>query len=189
MSAPPATDPLQSRIAELRSRDTGQANQLQLLQLEALCRRLDGQPQPVQALLRDRIEAGLAGLAQRLGEAPAMAPQRPSVAPRAACEPLVRLARDTRSAKELASVARFRRTWSSGRAQERVLQAASQKPSNAGPLNSHALVSQALELMRSLPEEYLCRFVGHVESLVWLQSARPHAPQPAGKAKRPKRQG
>lgn len=183
MSAP-GTDPLLAQIAELRGRSASRADQLELVRLGLLCRRLEEQPSPVQALLRGRIETRLAELAQRLDQAPAMAPQRPPAAPRTACEPLARLARELRPAKELASVARFRRTWSSGRAQERVLQAASQKPSNAGPLNSHALVSQALELMHSLPEDYLCRFVGQVESLVWLQAARQHVPQPASKGKR-----
>jgi hypothetical protein len=70
---------------------------------------------------------------------------------------------------ELASVSRFRRSWSAGRAQERVFAASLQKPANAGPLNSHALVLQSLELMQALPGDYLRRFVAYAESLVWLE--------------------
>uniref|UniRef100_UPI00184A79BC DUF2894 domain-containing protein n=1 Tax=Ramlibacter sp. TaxID=1917967 RepID=UPI00184A79BC len=111
-------------------------------------------------------------------------------AQRARCEPLARLndairaaaAQGQRGTGELASVRRFRRAWSGTRAEERVVQAALQKPSNAGPLNSQVLVLQSLELMRALPGDYLRRFVGHVEALLWLEAAGTPA------ASRPKRQ-
>jgi hypothetical protein len=85
-------------------------------------------------------------------------------------------------------VSRFRRSWSAGRAQERVIAASLQKPANAGPLNSHALVLQSLELMQTLPGDYLRRFVAYAESLVWLEQVGATPPAAAEtKEKAPRR--
>lgn len=73
---------------------------------------------------------------------------------------------------ELASVRRFRQAWSRSRAQDQVEQAVARRPSQAGPLNSHALVLESLDLMRSLSPDYLRHFLVHVESLQWLEEAR-----------------
>ena len=83
------------------------------------------------------------------------------------------------------SVIRFRRSWANGRAQERVAAATASKPRNAGPLNSHMLVLQALDMMQSLPGDYLRRFLTHIETLQWLESAQAQG-APAGKPKRKK---
>ncbi|MBL0422903.1 DUF2894 domain-containing protein [Ramlibacter sp. AW1] len=81
---------------------------------------------------------------------------------------------------ELASVQRFRQDWTRSRAQAQVERAASRRPANAGPLNSHALVLQSLALMRELSPEYLRHFLLHVESLQWLEDARQRHVPPAG---------
>lgn len=83
---------------------------------------------------------------------------------------------------ELASVRRFRRAWSSGRAQDQVAQAAARRPAHAGPLNSHALVLQSLDLMGELSPDYLRRFLSQVETLQWLDQVREGQAKPAGKA-------
>lgn len=82
--------------------------------------------------------------------------------------------------EELSAVRRFRRVWASGRSQDQLARASARKPVNAGPLNSHALVLQALDLMQELSPDYLRHFLLHVESLQWLQAVR-DAPAPVEK--------
>ena len=61
-------------------------------------------------------------------------------------------------------------------------------PAQAGPLNSHALVLRSLERLRELSPAYLRRFLGHVETLQWLQDARAlAAPAKAAPRKRAKK--
>ncbi len=86
---------------------------------------------------------------------------------------------------ELSSVRRFRQAWTRQRAQAQVAPAATRKPANAGPLNSHALALQSLALMQSLSPDYLRRFMLQVESLQWLEQAGwqyPATPAKGGKA-------
>lgn len=167
----------------------------QLAQLEALARRVaaPGLPATVQGLLLARLEAGVDSLPPpaAIGDVPARArapaPRAARPAPAARCEPLAQLnasmQRAARPKGELASADRFRRTWSGTRAQERVLQAVSRRPANAGPLNSHGLVAEALALMHTLSGDYLRRFVAQVEALAWLEAA---GFQEAPRAKREK---
>ncbi len=79
---------------------------------------------------------------------------------------------ESASARELASVRRFRSAWGQSRSQQQLEQALARKPAQAGPLNSHVLVLQALELMGELSPDYLRRFLLHVEALQWLEQAR-----------------
>jgi hypothetical protein len=184
---------LLARIATLRERGGERIDAPRLAQLEALARRLPAQPRAVQALLRGKVEGGIEALARRIDQAPPApvqaAPRRRVAAvpvARPACEPLARLNAHIRQAApvdELASVGRFRRAWSGTRAQDRMLQAASQKPANAGPLNSQMLVLQTLELMGALPGDYVRRFVGYAESLLWLEAVDLRAPSSAAAAK------
>jgi uncharacterized membrane protein SirB2 len=83
-------------------------------------------------------------------------------------------------ADELPSAHRFRQAWASGRTQDQVARAAQRKPLNAGPLNSHGLVLQSLELMEELSPHYLQHFVMHVEALQWLAAGETSAaPRPS----------
>lgn len=162
-----------------------------LLQREALMRRLAAQPPAVQALLLARAEATQAREAASAAPAPAPAPAPASVVPPPAgpgAAPRVEWPRVPHTSDELASVARFRRAWSRTRAQDSVLHATTQRPANAGPLNSQVLVLESLALMRALPGDYLRHFVAHVESLLWLETtATQAAPVPARKARKPRR--
>ena len=88
--------------------------------------------------------------------------------------------------EELSAVRRFRRVWASGRSQDQLARASTRKPLNAGPLNSHALVLQALDLMQELSPDYLRHFLLHVESLQWLQAVR-DAPPPVVKVSKRRR--
>jgi hypothetical protein len=74
-------------------------------------------------------------------------------------------------AQELASARRFHHAREAQQTLDKVDDAVARKPANAGPLNSHALVLQSLELMRSLSPHYLRQFVPYVETLLWLDGA------------------
>ena len=199
-----AAGALQAALAAMRREGAWRIDPARFHWLEALSRRLPAQPAAVRRILQDRLEAAIAEYAARLAAAPPPAgkvrglyPLAAPVPPAAASEPLVQLNRSIRSARppdapglpgetrqtdELASVRRFRRAWSASRSQQQVAQAALRKPANAGPLNSHALVLDSLELMRELSPDYLRRFLLHVESLQWLEQARGQA-APAGRAR------
>ncbi|MET3496664.1 DUF2894 domain-containing protein [Variovorax boronicumulans] len=79
--------------------------------------------------------------------------------------------KDGTAANELKSLDYFRNTWSRLSAERRLTQSFAKVPQNAGPLNSHNLVHQALVLMRELSPEYLNRFVSHVDALLWIEQA------------------
>lgn len=81
------------------------------------------------------------------------------------------LVSDTAARSEMASVRRFRQTWSRIAAEDQVEQAVGRGPVNAGPLNSHMLVLRSLALMRKLSPDYLRRFMSHVDTLLWLDQA------------------
>lgn len=65
----------------------------------------------------------------------------------------------------------FRATWTRLSAERRLTQSLAKVPQNAGPLNSHNLVHQALVLMRELSPGYLNHFMAHVDALLWLEQA------------------
>jgi hypothetical protein len=72
---------------------------------------------------------------------------------------------------ELASVRRFRASWSRMVAEDTVEQSVERGPSHAGPLNSHMLMLRSLALMRQLSPDYLQRFLSHMDTLLWLDQA------------------
>ena len=84
---------------------------------------------------------------------------------------------------ELKSVARFRGTWARLRAEAQVRAAESRAPANAGPLNPHMLVLNALSQLRHTSPDYLRHFLAQVESLGWLERAMQPARTPAAKAR------
>ena len=93
-----------------------------------------------------------------------------------------------REPDELESVRRFRRAWSSNHIHDKVEQAASRKPANAGPLNSHLLVLHSLAMLGELSDDYLRRFLVQVESLQWLDQASEKYSQRQAKPARRSRQ-
>ena len=72
---------------------------------------------------------------------------------------------------ELKSIAYFRDTWVKLRVDRQLAQAFAQAPENAGPLNSHRLMLQALQSMREASPDYLARFMAWAEALLWLEQA------------------
>jgi hypothetical protein len=166
----------------------------------ALARRMERQPEAVRRLL-----AAKPAYQEVVAETPAPPARRvPRPAPATPLALLNAHLRNTAAERlaaaapgepahehELASARRFRQAWQASRTVEQLEQALERRPSNAGPLNSHALVLHALGLMRGLSPEYLRRFVAQVESLQWLEqtrdaqpAARPRAAAKAGRSRR-----
>jgi hypothetical protein len=85
--------------------------------------------------------------------------------------------------RELRSAVRFRETWARLCAEAEVEQASHRAPENAGPLNAHHLVLRMLGLMRELSPDYLRRFLGYSESLLWLDQGYARLKQPTAKAR------
>lgn len=151
--------------------------------LEALARRIPAQPEPLRRLLQARFEARLAEYTAHTSDAVPVAARRATA--KDAGSPLAQLMQVLRKARpdpavaaggdELASARRFREAWDAQRALEKLELALAHRPAQAGPLNSHALVLQSLELMRSASPRYLRQFVLHVESLQWLAAAQEQA--------------
>ncbi len=72
---------------------------------------------------------------------------------------------------ELKSLRYFRSTWSRLSLEQQLSRALAQAPDNAGPLNSHFLVLQALIRMRDIAPQYLEGFIAHAQALLWLEQA------------------
>jgi hypothetical protein len=170
-----------TRVQQLRDKGAARVDPARMAQLEALARRLADQPDAVRALLQERLEAAMQALEERLAQVPSQPPARIQVTK---TRQLPQLPRPS-GTSEMRSVTHFRRSWANGRAQERVAAATTRKPRNAGPLNSHMLVLQSLDMMQALPGDYLRRFLTHIETLQWLETAQAQG-APAGKPKRKK---
>jgi hypothetical protein len=97
--------------------------------------------------------------------------KRDGIAHRPGLDPGCSLVSDRAASYEMASVRRFRQTWSRMAAEDQVDQAVGRGPLNAGPLNSHMLVLRSLALMRKLSPDYLQRFLSHADTLLWLEQA------------------
>ena len=67
-------------------------------------------------------------------------------------------------------IVQFRQQLGKISVQKQVTQAIAQAPQNAGPINSHMLVLRSLSLMRDLSPDYLNRFMGYVDTLLFLDS-------------------
>lgn len=155
--------------------------------IEAMLRRLDTFDGPARAALLHRTEHRVAALRARfeaLGGVSRAAPTR--VLP---ARPLTALLAHlagycavdhesassgpvgTESSTELKSLRYFRSTWVRLDLEQQLSRALAQAPENAGPLNSHHLLLQALIRMRALAPSYLENFMSYVEALIWLDQA------------------
>jgi hypothetical protein len=147
--------------------------------IQVLAERTRTQTGPAQALLQAKLNSALARLQVRLAvqKKPYTPPTRhtPSL--------LSALLRDMAapSAERPLSpsghgrmdnprVAQFRQQLGKMCVQKQVTQAIAQAPQNAGPINSHILVLRSLSLMRDLSPDYLHRFMGYVDTLLFLDA-------------------
>ena len=185
-----ALDPV-ARLQALRERGADAIDRVRFRYMESLASRAADRQGRLAGLLTDRLQSLLVDYEQRFP--PPAPPAAQAVVPRP--RPLALLLAhigqvagsnpeqgiDTvpsdaagaprQAAGKLKSVEYFRETWLNISVNQRVSQALSQAPENAGPLNSHILVLQSLELMRGISPEYLKRFMAHSEALLWLEQA------------------
>ena len=70
---------------------------------------------------------------------------------------------------ELKSIALFRASWAKRHIDNLANQAINNRPDNAGPLNPERLASGSLSRIKALSPRYLNRFIGYVDTLLWLQ--------------------
>jgi hypothetical protein len=71
----------------------------------------------------------------------------------------------------------FRKLWSRLRTDSQMRQSLQQVPTNAGPLNSSALVHRAVNLMHDISPGYLQHFLSYVDDLAWLEQMNVTTPQ------------
>ena len=180
--------PLQAMLDAARAAGGTATDPTRWQRLEALARRAEAHHGATRALLAARLQALLAQLAQPAadpGNTPAAvtAPRpSPAEALRALRTPLESVRSDasdtaapTRSAgasaapRDLKTVQQHRAAWTQLRAEQRVAQAHTALPDQAGPLNSQLLLHRALTLMRETAPGYLQHFMGQAEALMWLE--------------------
>jgi hypothetical protein len=195
-------------VQALRERGLHQRDPVGLHHIETLARRLGPLQGEARRCLEELLARKLAAL-QTLApvasdDALAVAPAPPPAlapVPAPSRRPLAELlaylqSRDGpgESPRELRTLRAHRDTWARLRDEQRLAQALSSLPPNAGPLNSQRLVLRALQRMRELSPGYFHRFLAHLETLQGLEqagvtpaaspAARPRA-TPAKPASRP----
>jgi len=187
----------QARLDALRAAEQ-RLDPLRLHYLEQLAQRSVAAPEAVRQILDSKLAVALTELEQALVKAADLADghEREQAAPlKTPVTPLVELSQYLQRAKqaashqlepsslgdklvnatetnaEMASVQRFRQTWSRIAAVDEVSKASQRGPDNAGPLNSHRLVLRSLVMLRELSPHYLQRFLSQVQTLQWLEQA------------------
>lgn len=99
---------------------------------------------------------------------------------------------------ELGALDTFRNIWSRLHGESQLRQALDHLPTNAGPLNSSALVHRSITLMREQSPGYLQQFLSYVDALSWMEqlndtvalaakdAARPVAPKKRARVRAPR---
>jgi len=189
--------PVRQRLAATEAAGAPRREPVRWRQAQALAARLDGQPPAVQRVLAARLARLLDAIDAAASVPTAPATERPGLLALVALNRQLRTqgehaavaagaptASDTPSARpELKSITRFRGTWARLRAEAQVRAAESRAPANAGPLNPHMLVLNALSQLRHTSPDYLRHFLAQVESLGWLERAMSPPRPPAAKAR------
>ena len=178
-------------IAALREQGAERFDPVRFRFIEALARRTAEQSGSARKILDDRLAQALADYGSRFAGA-GSAPEQPvAEEPLLGGSPLADLLsligqqapedqvgsldkigmRQVEAPGELKSMRYFRSTWSKLSVDKQLAQALEKAPENAGPLNSHHLVLQALQQMRDISPDYLKRFMSYVDALFWLDQA------------------
>jgi hypothetical protein len=210
VSATPAdaAESLLQAVATLRDEGAQRFDPARLHYIELLAQRMQAATEPLRQVLQGKLQQALAARAERVqqtqqaaNDAAATTQATPHIghAPLAQLNQYIRQATqsdvaglmparpvgDHKTKTEMKSVQRFRETWSRISAVDQVDKAIVRGPENAGPLNSHMLVLRSLGLMREISPDYLRRFLGQVETLLWLEGA--NQPSTRSKARVPGR--
>ncbi|PUE46555.1 DUF2894 domain-containing protein [Limnohabitans sp. 2KL-51] len=199
--ASPSPSDAQALLQPAQAAEAAQLDPVGWHHIQVLTERTRTQTGLAQVLLQAKLNSALAQLQARLA---AQKKQHiPHIQPtRDAPSPLSALLRDMSapSAERPLSpgghgrmdkphIVQFRQQLGKMSVQKKVTQAIAQAPQNAGPINSHMLVLRSLGLMRDLSPDYLNRFMGYVDTLLFLDmpqtvKATPKKAVPASKSER-----
>lgn len=159
--------------------------------IQVLTQRAQRQQGLAQHLLLDKLEKALSDLQAKLSAAPKNALQKKQVlapSPLAALlQEMLPKVTDSDAAQntsgqvtkfsstawraESPRIRQFRKQLQQISVQKQVSNAIAQAPQNAGPINSHMLILKSLSVMRDASPDYLNRFMGYVDTLLWLEVA------------------
>lgn len=84
---------------------------------------------------------------------------------------------------ELKAWRHFRTEWTALAVDQELANTLAQAPEQAGPLNSHRLLAQAMQHLHRQATGYLQHWMRHAETLLWLDNADrgPQATKPRGR--------
>ena len=184
-AAPDAT--LDAAIAALRAEGADRLDRVGFRLIEILARRALTQPAPTRRLLEARAARALDAYREKFRHPGTPQHHDDNIVRGAAPSPLAALleqlnpaaggdqsgssGQDSGTPEDLKSVRAFHEGWATLSARQTVGEALAAAPANAGPLNSPALVLQALRQMRDQAPDYLRHFMAYADALVWLDQA------------------
>lgn len=196
---------LQTRLHALASESKARHWQTRLYFAHALARRIAAQPERNRAPALHKLEDALAGLEQEQrrskisgskasAQAGAASPSRCSALAEllryleTASQQLHSAASPTTPGRSASQPARLKAAhfgaprWDELRLDQQLIQALAHTPENAGPLNSHTLMSRSLQTLRQLAPAYLQHFLAYAETLLQCDPglATPASPAPSG---------
>jgi hypothetical protein len=158
--------------------------------MDALERRAADQEGEVRRMLDEKLATLLKAYAGDLKKADARKAEgskSPAASARETLGSLVEhmASHDTTSFSELAILDTFRKIWSRLHNENQLRQALDHLPTNAGPLNSSALVHRSIMLMREFSPGYLQQFLSYVDALSWMEQMNDAVALAAKDAARP----
>lgn len=162
--------------------DRRQSDAVRQHYLDTLARRAQTQPEPVRRVLEAKLagtmaerrvagEAKTPPLATRIDHPSPLSDLLREIARQSTRDVAADQTHDEEALADLKSLHYFRDSWTKLSTDHSVAQALASGPSNAGPLNSHALILQSLKLMRDTAPAYLTRFMSYANALLWLEEA------------------
>ena len=158
----------------LHTSGAAERNPVRVAYLEALARRAAAQPEVVRALLEVKIKKAIRELAAQPTDSGTVIPDDGASNPLTELLAYINLhANEQPEATELRSIARFQDTWARLSTEQQLTQTLAQAPANAGPMNSQHLVLRSLKRMQDIAPDYLQGFMSYIDTLIWLESARP----------------
>lgn len=140
--------------------------------IEALHARTQAHDGEVRALLQRKLDALVAGYAERVADASASVVTAPGLSSgRIGLRALVTELAGQQSVAypELPVLGEVRATWARLRNASQLKESLAQTPTNAGPLNSGVLVHRALTLMKETSPGYLTHFMAYLDALSGME--------------------
>jgi hypothetical protein len=176
---PPLDEANGLTIDALRKQGADRADPVRFRFLEALARRTAVHEGEVRRVLEGKLNQAVAAYAAKLRAFEAAAPPvRKATAVESPLGALLRhIDRGSPPPAELRALRHFRTTWARLSLDRQLSRSVASVPANPGPLNSQLLVLRTLQAMQEIAPGYLARFMGHVEALMYIESATTAPPR------------